>query len=569
MSDLRSEKKTIFKIFSDNNANFLIPDYQRNYSWGLEQCEKLWVDLVEFSIPNGNANNFDGNEEYFLGTILTFRNESKQNEIIDGQQRLITFMLLLRAFYESFGTQKNKFRDKIEECIWKLNDNYEPNKKFMKIKSEVSSDEDISEFKKIITDGVTTNGNKCKYAENYRYFQKKISEFKQSNTQDFLVFIKRILDNAILLPIEASTQDVALRIFTTLNDRGMPLSDSDIFKAQFYKFYRDKGKQAKENFSKRWKELEETCKNIFYSQNGLDDLFTCYMYFILAEKGSRTSTLISLRRFYEQDNYEYLRDEKNFEDLIELSEFWKKVYLRDDNFSEKIIRQFYILEYSPYTVWYYIVSVYFLKYRDNLNEERFYKFLNKVIAFIWAHAIDKPGVGSIRHPMMNEMVNIIEGKTDIFSAYKFSKTLFSAKLKETYFSNQKFITRSMLAWWTFRDENQKLPFSDSKLEIEHIYAKKRNESQPLDNPENIELLGNKSLLEKRINIRAADYRFADKKKFYLGYRSNKGDVEGTNILELRHMAESENDFTESDILERNEKILSAFMKYLDENNLLR
>lgn len=63
------------------------------------------------------------------------------------------------------------------------------------------------------------------------------------------------MNNCILLPIEAESQDTALRIFSTLNDRGMPLSDSDIFKAQFYKFYTGKGE--KDAFIKRWKELEE------------------------------------------------------------------------------------------------------------------------------------------------------------------------------------------------------------------------------------------------------------------------------------------------------------------------
>ena len=569
MSDLRSEKKTIYKLFSDNNANFLVPDYQRNYSWSHEHCEKLWSDLVAFALPNGNSNNFDSSEEYFLGTILTFNNSSKEKEIIDGQQRLITLLLLLRAFYESFGEQKNKFRDKIEECIWNLDDDYAPDKTAMKIKSEVSSDEDTEEFKKIIQYGKSTEDNKSKYAENYRYFQRKIFEFKQAYTQDFLIFIKRILDNAILLPIEASTQDIALRIFTTLNDRGMPLSDSDIFKAQFYKFYRDKGKQAKKIFSERWKVLEETCRDIFYSQSGLDDLFTCYMYCILAEKGSRTSTLIGLRKFYEQNNYEYLRKEKSFEDLVMLADFWKKIYFHSDEFSEKILRQFYILEYSPYTVWYYIVSVYFLKYRDDCDENQFYRFLNRLIAFIWAHAIDKPGVGSIRQPMMNEMVDIFEGRTDNFSNYKFSRISFKTKLNETTFSNQRMITRSLLAWWIFHDDKQDLPPIDTKLEIEHIYSKNRHSFQPLDDEENLEKLGNKILLEKRINIRASDYRFADKKKFYLGYKRNGKKIEGTNILELRELANTKNDFTESDILERNEKILSAFIEYLEKNNLLK
>ena len=70
--------------------------------------------------------------------------------------------------------------------------------------------------------------------------------------------------------------------YTHLNDRGMPLSDSDIFKAQFYKYYSDIGK--KDLFIKQWKDLEELTESIFHPLNGtpMDELFTRYMYYILS-----------------------------------------------------------------------------------------------------------------------------------------------------------------------------------------------------------------------------------------------------------------------------------------------
>ena len=74
------------------------------------------------------------------------------------------------------------------------------------------------------------------------------------------------MQNCILLPIEAESQDTALRIFSTLNDRGKPLSDADIFKAQFYKYYSDKGE--KESFIEKWKALEVLCNSIFPSSSG-------------------------------------------------------------------------------------------------------------------------------------------------------------------------------------------------------------------------------------------------------------------------------------------------------------
>lgn len=75
-----------------------------------------------------------------------------------------------------------------------------------------------------------------------------------------------------------------MRIFSTFNDRGKPLSDADIFKAQFYKFYSTRGE--KDFFITEWKNLEELCAKIFHSTSGtpMDELFTRYMYFARAKK---------------------------------------------------------------------------------------------------------------------------------------------------------------------------------------------------------------------------------------------------------------------------------------------
>ena len=570
---LNAEQKTISQIFE--RANFLIPDYQRSYSWEREQCETLWQDLRNFAFPNGNKDAFDAkNDRYFLGTILTFPNNDEKSEVIDGQQRLITFLLMLRAFYAAFGNMQDdaskNVRKKIEQCIWHTDEDENPDKSSLKLESEVASDEDVAEFRKILTTGEYTKGNDSNYSQNYHYFQIWIDDFK-NNTPDYFSYLpRRILNNCIILPIEADSQDTALRIFTTLNDRGLPLSDADIFKAQFYKFYKAKGDTSKKIFVKTWKVMEETCNKIFHPRTGtsLDDLFMRYMYYILAENGITNTTLKGLRKFYETDNYSRLRSEETFEDLLSLVDFWNSVYTREDKFSERILKRLYVLEYSPYIIWAYAASVYFLKNynsHNKLDEEPFYNFLDKLTAFILGYAITRPGVAAIRLPMMSEMVNILEGKQLEFTGYKFSEKTIRTQLEGARFSNQKSITRAMLVWWTFQNPKQTLPPLGMPLEIEHIYAKKRHEIHPLKNPEALELLGNKTLLEKRINIRAADYRIADKKIYYLGDGKSK---EGTFNLELRNLAETHDDFTEDDIIERNEKIFNAFVEYLRDNNLL-
>ena len=113
MSKLNIDQKTVKELFSAKKTKFLIPDYQRPYAWGEDECQTLWEDLFNFSFPENNCDNFDSeSDEYFLGPIVTFKNDKGDMEIIDGQQRLTTLMLLLRAFYDKFKNMKDDKSEK-------------------------------------------------------------------------------------------------------------------------------------------------------------------------------------------------------------------------------------------------------------------------------------------------------------------------------------------------------------------------------------------------------------------------------------------------------------------------
>lgn len=95
--NIDAKLKNIQGIFSNTQDSilgrdgiFIIPDYQRAYNWRFnEQCDKLWQDIESF-IENGK------NETYFFGSII-INNDNEQLYIIDGQQRMTTFILLLKA----------------------------------------------------------------------------------------------------------------------------------------------------------------------------------------------------------------------------------------------------------------------------------------------------------------------------------------------------------------------------------------------------------------------------------------------------------------------------------------
>ena len=575
MSKLNIDQKTIKLLLTDKHSDFLIPDYQRPYAWGEDECATLWDDLFTFAFPNDDCDAFDTSaDEYFLGPIVTFKNDVGQLEIIDGQQRLTTIMLLLRAFYDKFTNMKDKqsvkVRESIAGCVWKTDEFDEPNMNALKIDSEVASDADKDEFLDILRHGSIGREARSTYARNYAFFVKRMNEMASEWPSYIALFAARILNNVILLPIEAESQDTALRIFSTLNDRGLPLADADIFKSQFYKHFSTKDR--KDEFVTRWKALEETANLIFKPATGtpLDELFTRYMYYRRAKKGIRDTTTKSLRDFYSDNAYEILREDKTLDDLEALLAFWKRVDAQED-FSDRVLRRLFVLNYAPNGMWAYLLSTWFLAKRnadDELDDEELYNFLLYITGFIYAYSLERPGVNALRGPVYPALINIVENQKVDFTSHRFDRETITGRFRNYQFTNQRRFTRSMLVWWAYTDPEQPLMSLDTTLEIEHIYARKRNEVNPLKNRSNLEALGNKAMLEKRVNIRASDYQIKDKQKYYKGYVNNKGiEVPGTAVRELVEIAQY-NDFTEADIEERTERIILAFVGWLDELGLL-
>lgn len=101
---INAKPETIQRFLTNS---YVIPDYQRPYSWDEEQCSKLWEDITEF---------FDNiNEEdtpYFLGNVVVY-NENKKRYVIDGQQRLITLNLLVKALLDN-----NVAYSILEKCLY-------------------------------------------------------------------------------------------------------------------------------------------------------------------------------------------------------------------------------------------------------------------------------------------------------------------------------------------------------------------------------------------------------------------------------------------------------------------
>lgn len=579
MSKLNVDQKTIKDLFTDKSANFLIPDYQRPYAWEANECQTLWDDIFSFAFPDNNKDSFKSSDEYFLGTIVTYRNEDGQSEVIDGQQRLTTVLLLLRAFFDRFERMSDQpsqdMRKNISQCIWRTDEFGNADMENLKIDSEVATDDEKESFLSILRQGKSDPSDNSRYLKNYRFFETKINTFVDEYPSYFPFLPARILNNCILLPIEADSQDTALRIFSTLNDRGLPLADADIFKAQFYKHYEVEGK--KREFIENWKELSTVTEKIFRPITGtpLDELFTKYMYFIRATEGNKSTTTEALRKFYEHKNYERLLKDGTMDNLKILLDFWESVIEQDENrFSEEVLKKLFVLKYAPNGMWEYLTTVYFLSNKDKnggLDNIEFEIFLSKITAFILAYSLTNPGVNALRTPVFAEMIKVNRGKACDFSEFRFVEDNVLNVLENYKFSNSRTVTRSLITWYAFTFESQKRPLSENLIfDIEHIYSKERcNKENKLSHIDMLEELGNKILLERSINIRASDYRFEDKLKYYEGYTDAKGKVHNPSMIEEFRQLSLKPDFTEEDIVERDRRINRRFIEYLRSEDLLK
>ena len=572
MFNLKADQKTISQFMGESTNIFLIPDYQRPYSWEEEECTRLWEDIFSFAFPDNNCDNFNPKgDAYFLGSLVVFRNADEQLEVIDGQQRLITLTLLLRAFYDAYGTGMTDedslyAKWEISKCLWHIPSmSNKTDMSALKIISEVASEDEWSEFLRIMENGkIDKAPGEGKYARNYRLFQKRIKEFQEGWPAYFQLMPERILQSCCLLPIETDSQDTALRIFSTMNDRGRPLSDSDIFKAKLYKAYSEHGQ--KDLFVQQWKDLEAAC-----SQSGsVDDMFMRYMHYLRASEGVKDTTVEGLRDFYGRDDrFSPLKRDyaKTFEGLRVLADFWKDIAALDNlRFSERVRKSLFVLHYLPNNMWTFMVSVYFMTNKsDNgtLDDMKFYAFLQKITGFILASRIMRPGNST---PFFAAMVDIAMKRDISFSRYKFDAQELRRVMQGFDFNDSRKITRGMIAWYVFQDNGQGVLPLDARFDTEHIYPRKRAEREGTIDSMNLEALGNKSLLEKAINIRASDYRFKDKAKYYLGNIAGKLP---TQVHELQELARTMQDFTEQDITQRTEKIIDTFMQFIADNGLSR
>ena len=240
---------TLSEIFSiNNNVVYRIPKYQREYTWGINEWDALFNDVTE--------NDFG----YFLGSYICVNNGSLGGttlELIDGQQRFTTIILLLTALYEKLNSLKDQMDEDERTDLINLRSELANKKQSyttdgskkteytqrLILQKQNMNDED---FSFILFDKGIINGHRDRpknfgnrrIAKAYKHFCKlideAIAELKKDNSNisevGALFSIVCKFESAIMVGIEVDTNKDAYMLFESLNHRGIPLSALDLIK---------------------------------------------------------------------------------------------------------------------------------------------------------------------------------------------------------------------------------------------------------------------------------------------------------------------------------------------------
>ncbi|GAA6954790.1 DUF262 and DUF1524 domain-containing protein [Helicobacter pylori] len=237
---------TLLKFFEENQNNqFVIPIYQRLYSWKKEQCKQLWDDIIKI----GGNDKMDG---HFIGSILYVLDGITHSDnallIIDGQQRLTTITLLLTALRNHLSDEVK--RKEIEDR-YLINSDKDGDKKFRLILSD--SDKDTLLYL-IDKDRRKPSEPSSKIVENFKLFEEWVSK----NTNQLETIFKGLEKLMIVyIALEKGKDDPQL-IFESMNSKGMELAQTDLIRN--YIVMETEIEKQEGFYNKYWRAMEEEFK---------------------------------------------------------------------------------------------------------------------------------------------------------------------------------------------------------------------------------------------------------------------------------------------------------------------
>ncbi|MGN7298109.1 DUF262 domain-containing protein [Ferdinandcohnia sp. SAFN-114] len=210
-----TKRLSIGKLLGSVNEVYRIPLYQRPYNWGKDQWNDLWEDLIRL----------EGEETHFLGSVITISQERQKGfsyfEVVDGQQRITTILLLLTAIRDIAEEMDKDRAAYINNYFLKSSTIDETEAKL------ILGRKDNKVFKRLVDNKVNLEEAKNeKLVEAYKFFKDKL----QNSYLNWQIVYARLLDSLDLVLMVTDSYYDAFRLFETLNTRGLSLSSVDLIK---------------------------------------------------------------------------------------------------------------------------------------------------------------------------------------------------------------------------------------------------------------------------------------------------------------------------------------------------
>ena len=266
------------------DKKYIVPPYQRPYKWDVENVEQLILDIQDSMGAQ--------EKEYFIGSVICIKKGDDSFEVVDGQQRLITLILILSVLAKKVG--EGEAREELRKMISKRNPfdkNFVPipcltvQKKVKKVFDRIIRDEENENTKRLPP-------NQKVFLNNYNKIDKLLSSAPKESLSNFAEYL---CYSVKVIFVEVDDRISSFRLFNVLNNRGMPLTDADLIKNLLLSNADDEETEsyASKEVENHWSELE----NIVGEEN-VDDFLTLHQ---ISKKEDRDRVKKGNFSYYEKE----------------------------------------------------------------------------------------------------------------------------------------------------------------------------------------------------------------------------------------------------------------------------
>lgn len=379
---LQAGETTLNKLLN-TSRQFIVPIFQRNYSWQKSQYEQLWFDILR-------ASKFKEKQNHFIGSIVyidmgTPAGRPQQLLLIDGQQRLTTISILLCAikdYVQKFNLEtklinlakiKNQFlynSDEIDEDRYKLLLNVQDKETYIKL-----IDNTIFTVNK-----PATNIIKC-----YEFFYERIEDFIKQHGQIDEIYAGIFKLSLVSISLDKDIDNPQM-IFESMNSTGKDLSQTDLLR-NYLLMDLTPEKQTR-LYKTYWKPMEELFGEDIYKNDV--NKFDYFIRDFLTLK-SDTGYICKINNVYENFKRYYLDNNCEkfavLKDLFTYAKYYACIDLLQENDDELKLYWQEFKKLDSHVVYPFLLKLYDDYSRQILIKEDFKKILQVVISYLWRRAI--------------------------------------------------------------------------------------------------------------------------------------------------------------------------------------